>query len=191
MAGGGGGRSLEETPTWAVAVWLRKKHKRALFEALEKVKSVGQGVISDICISEKVGSTWHPCNKKQEEKTNEDVEDTDYENRRRLLTVSDSGGVFRRSLAGGSEDKCAAKGKVPFVSSDGIHQLHIFIFVLAVFHVLYCILTMALGRAKMRSWKRWEKETRTIEYQFSHGYSPINIRSGSDLQGKRPLEEGT
>lgn len=71
--------------------------------------TVGQGVISDICISEKVGSTWHPCNKKQEEKTNEDVEDTDYENRRRLLTVSDSGGVFRRSLAGASEDKCAAK----------------------------------------------------------------------------------
>ncbi|XP_007015436.2 PREDICTED: MLO-like protein 6 [Theobroma cacao] len=220
MAGGGGGRSLEETPTWAVAVvcfvlvlisiiiehiihmigkWLRKKHKRALFEALEKVKSelmllgfisllltVGQGVISDICISEKVGSTWHPCNKKQEEKTNEDVEDTDYENRRRLLTVSDSGGVFRRSLAGGSEDKCAAKGKVPFVSSDGIHQLHIFIFVLAVFHVLYCILTMALGRAKMRSWKRWEKETRTIEYQFSH--DPERFRFARETSfGRRHL----
>lgn len=41
------------------------------------------------------------------------------------------------------------QGKVPFVSSDGIHQLHIFIFVLAVFHVIYCILTMALGRAKV------------------------------------------
>ncbi|XP_021278082.1 MLO-like protein 6 [Herrania umbratica] len=220
MAGGGGGRSLEETPTWAVAVvcfvlvlisiiiehiihmigkWLRKKHKRALFEALEKVKSelmllgfisllltVGQGVISDICISEKVGSTWHPCNKKQEEKMNEDVEDTDYDNRRRLLTISDSGGVFRRSLAAGSEDKCAAKGKVPFVSSDGIHQLHIFIFVLAIFHVLYCILTMALGRAKMRSWKRWEKETRTIEYQFSH--DPERFRFARETSfGRRHL----
>ncbi|EOY33056.1 Seven transmembrane MLO family protein isoform 2 [Theobroma cacao] len=148
--------------------------------------TVGQGVISDICISEKVGSTWHPCNKKQEEKTNEDVEDTDYENRRRLLTVSDSGGVFRRSLAGASEDKCAAKGKVPFVSSDGIHQLHIFIFVLAVFHVLYCILTMALGRAKMRSWKRWEKETRTIEYQFSH--DPERFRFARETSfGRRHL----
>lgn len=39
---------------------------------------------------------------------------------------------------------------MPFVSSDGIHQLHIFIFVLAIFHVLYCILTMALGGAKVR-----------------------------------------
>lgn len=41
------------------------------------------------------------------------------------------------------------QGKVPFVSAEGIHQLHIFIFVLAVFHVLNCILTMALGRAKV------------------------------------------
>ncbi|XP_039039517.1 MLO-like protein 6 [Hibiscus syriacus] len=129
MAGASGGRSLEETPTWAVAVvcfvlvlisviieqvihmigkWLRKNHKRALYEALEKIKSAS------------------------------------------------------------SETKCAPQGKVPFVSSDGIHHLHIFIFVLALFHVLYCVLTLALGRAKMRSWKRWEKETRTIEYQFSH-----------------------
>ncbi|KAM7502060.1 hypothetical protein LguiB_000964 [Lonicera macranthoides] len=40
------------------------------------------------------------------------------------------------------------QGKVPFVSSDGIHQLHVFIFVLALFHVLCCILTMTLGRFK-------------------------------------------
>lgn len=42
------------------------------------------------------------------------------------------------------------QGKVPFVSSDGIHQLHMFIFVLAVFHVLYCIITYALGTAKVK-----------------------------------------
>lgn len=42
------------------------------------------------------------------------------------------------------------QGKVPFVSEGGIHQLHIFIFVLAVFHVLYCVLTLALGNAKVR-----------------------------------------
>ncbi|KAE8687135.1 MLO-like protein 2 [Hibiscus syriacus] len=204
MAGASRGRSLEETPTWAVAVvcfvlvlisviieymihmigkWLRKKHKRALYEALEKIKSelmllgfisllltVGQGLISDICISKEIAATWHPCNKQQEKSINESghEDNTDTEHRRRLLAISNTGRVFRRSLAGASEDKCAAQDKVPFVSSDGIHQLHIFIFVLAVFHVLYCVLTLALGRAKMRSWKRWEKETRTIEYQFSH-----------------------
>ncbi|XWS52688.1 hypothetical protein CRYUN_Cryun11dG0092400 [Craigia yunnanensis] len=220
MAGGSEERSLEETPTWAVATvcfvlvlisiiiehiihmigkWLKKKHKRALYESLEKIKSelmllgfvsllltVGQGTISNICISEKVGATWHPCNKKQEEETNEVEDTTDSEHRRRLLAISDSGGVFRRSLAGGSEDKCVDQGKVPFISEDGIHQLHIFIFVLALFHVLYCILTMALGRAKMRSWKKWEKETRTIEYQFSH--DPERFRFARETSfGRRHL----
>ncbi|XWS28420.1 hypothetical protein CRYUN_Cryun25bG0067300 [Craigia yunnanensis] len=220
MAGGSEGRSLEETPTWAVAVvcfvlvlisiiieriihmigkWFKKKQKRALYEALEKIKSefmllgfisllltVGQGLISDICISEKVGATWHPCNKKQEEQTTEAEETSDSEHRRRLLAISDSGGIFRRSLAGSSEDKCAAQGKVPFVSSDGIHQLHIFIFVLAVFHVLYCILTLALGRAKMGRWKRWEKETKTIEYEISH--DPERFRYARETSfGRRHL----
>ncbi|KAL4318294.1 hypothetical protein GQ457_18G004150 [Hibiscus cannabinus] len=222
MAGASGGRSLEETPTWAVAVvcfvlvlisiiiehilhmigkWLRKKHKRALYEALEKIKSelmllgfisllltVGQGLISDICISKEIAATWHPCSKKQENSVNEsdqgDNEDT--EHRRRLLAIPNPGGVFRRSLAGGSEDKCAAQGKAPFVSSDGIHQLHIFIFVLALFHVLYCVLTLALGQAKMRSWKRWEKETRTIEYQFTH--DPERFRFARETSfGRRHL----
>ncbi|KAG8644577.1 hypothetical protein MANES_11G142400v8 [Manihot esculenta] len=196
MAGGGGGRSLEETPTWAVAIvcfvlvlisiiieyiihligkWLKKKHKRALYEALEKIKS------------EKVGSTWHPCSKKEEEKLNNSPStDDDDETRRKLLSISDSGGSFRRVLAGSATtDKCG-EGKVPFVSSDGIHQLHIFIFVLAVFHVLYSFLTMALGRAKMRRWKSWEKETRTIEYQFSH--DPERFRFARETSfGRRHL----
>ncbi|TKY48504.1 MLO protein 6 [Spatholobus suberectus] len=78
------------------------------------------------------------------------------------------------------------KGKVPFVSSEGIHQLHIFIFVLAVFHVLCCILTLALGRAKMRRWKRWEEETKTAEYQFSH--DPERFRFARETSfGRRHL----
>lgn len=204
MAGDSGGRSLEQTPTWAVAVvcfvlvlvsiiiehiihligqWLKKKHKTALYEALEKIKSelmllgfisllltVGQGLISNICISSEVAATWHPCGKSQEQMKNKSQGPPDDKSKdRKLLALSDfPGGGVRRVLAGATYDKCAAKGKVPFVSADGIHQLHIFIFVLAVFHILYCILTMALGRAKMRRWKAWEKETRTAEYQFSH-----------------------
>ncbi|XP_023892160.2 MLO-like protein 6 [Quercus suber] len=217
MAGASGGRSLEETPTWAVAVvcfflvlisiiieyiihligkWLKKKRKRALYEALEKIKSelmllgfisllltVGQDQISRVCVSQKIGATWHPCSKEQE------AAQTDSEtNSRRLLSVSDSGKGFRRILAGAasSTDKCAARGMVPFVSKDGIHQLHIFIFVLAVFHVLYCVLTLALGRAKMRSWKHWETETRTAEYQFSH--DPERFRFARDTSfGRRHL----
>ncbi|KAL4333880.1 hypothetical protein GQ457_07G036170 [Hibiscus cannabinus] len=211
-------RSLEETPTWAVAVvcfvlvaisiiieyiihmigkWLKKKHKRALYDALEKVKSelmllgflsllltVGSSTITGICISERLGSTWHPCSRKQEDK---DTSESENENRRRLLMISSSGRVSRRSLAGSSSgDKCADQGKVPFISYDAIDQLHYFIFVLAIVHVIYCILTLGFGRAKMSKWKRWEKETRTIEYQFTH--DPERFRFARETSfGRRHL----
>ncbi|KAK7262348.1 hypothetical protein RJT34_29916 [Clitoria ternatea] len=216
MAGGGGGRNLEETPTWAVAAvcfvlilisiiiehiihligkWLKKKHKRALYESLEKMKSelmllgflsllltVGQGLISRICISEKVARTWHPCSSEEDDSDNSSSENVT--SGRRLLTTSFYNSP-RRVLAGGGTDKCA-EGKVPFVSSDGIHQLHIFIFVLAVFHILYCVTTMALGRAKMKRWKRWEEETKTPEYQFTH--DPERFRFARETSfGRRHL----
>ncbi|KAF8042563.1 hypothetical protein BT93_A1024 [Corymbia citriodora subsp. variegata] len=230
MAGGSAGRSLEQTPTWAVAVvcfvlvlisiiieyiihligeWLTKRHKKALYEALEKIKSelmllgfisllltVGQGPISGICISESLGATWHPCSPKQESKLNtDDQKDEDANNggrRRLLLSLSNTTQAFghqktRRGLAAAAGyDKCSSKGKVPFVSKDGIHQLHIFIFVLAVSHVLYCIITLALGSAKMRKWKAWEKETKTIDYQFAH--DPERFRFARDTSfGRRHM----
>ncbi|XP_041023145.1 MLO-like protein 6 [Juglans microcarpa x Juglans regia] len=231
MAGGGakGERSLEETPTWAVAVvcfvlvvvsilieyvihllakLLTKRNKRALYEALEKIKSelmllgfisllltVGQGPISNICISKAVGATWHPCNKEEEresyKKENNSSNSDDNKGHRRLLSISDLGSSsstsIRRALAAaGYYDKCAEKDKVALVSADGIHQLHIFIFVLAVFHVLYCITTLAFGRAKMSKWKKWEMETRTVDYQFSH--DPERFRLARDTSfGRRHL----
>ncbi|CDP06724.1 unnamed protein product [Coffea canephora] len=215
----GGGRSLEETPTWAVAVvcfvlvalsiiiecvihliekWLTKRNRRALCEALEKIKSelmllgfmsllltIGQGPISEICISKSLGNTWHPCNKKQEHSRHDIDADKEASGHRRLLAFPESSYGQRRVLAAAGYDK-SLLGKVPFVSSDGIHQLHIFIFVLAVFHVLYCITTYALGTAKMRMWKAWEMETRTSEYQFAQ--DPERFRFARDTSfGRRHL----
>ncbi|XP_059428605.1 MLO-like protein 6 [Corylus avellana] len=228
MAGAKGGRSLEETPTWAVALvcfvlvvvsiiiehiihliaqWLTKRRKTALYEALEKIKSelmllgfislllaAGQGPISNICISKALGATWHPCTKKHDTKLNKNEENTTTScdnGHRRLLTISDlgggGGGISRRVLAGaGYYDKCADKEKVALVSADGINRLHIFIFVLAVVHVLYCITTLAFCRAKMRKWKTWERETRTSDYQFSH--DPERFRFARETSfGRRHL----
>ncbi|XVE96734.1 hypothetical protein REPUB_Repub02eG0248100 [Reevesia pubescens] len=161
-------RSLEQTPTWAAAVvcfmlisisiiiefvihltgkWLTKRHKPALYEALEKIKSelmilgfisllltMGQGPVSDICISKAIAATWHPCSKRQDSNSDKGKEKSP------------------------EDDKCAAKGKVSLVSEEGIHQLHLFIFVLAISHILYCIATLALGRAKVRDNGRHGKQ---------------------------------
>ncbi|RCV36040.1 hypothetical protein SETIT_7G288000v2 [Setaria italica] len=59
-------------------------------------------------------------------------------------------------------------GKVSLISINALHQLHIFIFFLAVFHVSYSAITMALGRAKIRAWKEWEKEAAGQDYEFSN-----------------------
>lgn len=45
---------------------------------------------------------------------------------------------------------CSAhQGKVPLLSLEAIHQLHIFIFVLAVTHVVLSLTTVVLGGAKV------------------------------------------
>ncbi|KAI9156924.1 hypothetical protein LWI28_014165 [Acer negundo] len=136
-------RTLEETPTWAVAVvcfvllaisiaiehlihivgkWLNNRHKRALFEALEKVKAelmlmgfislmltVGQGPISNICVSQKVADTWHPCNKQQEvAKYGATGKATGGRRLLSFLFSDTTGSTPRRSLASKS-DKCTAR----------------------------------------------------------------------------------
>nr|WDE40436.1 mildew resistance locus O [Manihot esculenta] len=177
--------------------WFKKIHKPALVEALEKIKeelmlmgfislllTVLQGPTSGICVSESIASTWHPCNKK---KGNSKTETDSSNNRRRLFQFLDSGASNRRVLAAKSGDKCADEGKVTLISAYGIDQLHYFIFVLAVFHVLYCIITYILGRTKMRKWKTWENETRTIEYQYHN--DPERFRFARDTSfGKRHLK---
>lgn len=52
------------------------------------------------------------------------------------------------------------QGKVQVISASGLHELHIFIFVMAVVHVLYSCVTVFLGLWQVHSWKGWEKEQR-------------------------------
>ncbi|GAB4836465.1 hypothetical protein Ancab_001376 [Ancistrocladus abbreviatus] len=175
MAGGGGGRSLEDTPTWAVAAvcfvlvlisivieyiihligsWLRKRDKIALYEALEKIKSelMLLGFIS-LLLTVLQAPLSKICVSK---------------------SIAQSWHPCENDEAGISDDKCTKKGKVALMSTDAIHQLHVFIFVLALFHVLYCITTLALGRLKMKKWKSWENLTQSVEYQYMN--DPQRIR---------------
>ncbi|XP_052190383.1 MLO-like protein 10 [Diospyros lotus] len=188
MAGDSSGRELDRTPTWAVtgvcAViiiisialekilhrvgrWFTERHKKALFEALEKVKAelmilgfisllltFGQYYIVKICIPSNVADTMLPCSSNDKTSKAE-------EHRRRLLWYE------HRVLAASSYNFKCKEGKVPLISVNGLHQLHILIFFLAVFHVVYSAVTMALGRLKIRGWKHWEHETSSHNYEFS------------------------
>lgn len=163
--------TLESTPTWAVATvcfvlilvsvflehlihllaqYLQNKRKRALVQALDKIKSelmllgfisllltVTERWIANICIPKSVAETFLPCSAWE---SSEEEEET----------------------------KCLEQGKVSLLSREGVRQLQYLIFVLAFFHSLSCMLTFALGMAKMRKWESWEAETRTLDYQFSN-----------------------
>lgn len=192
-------RKLDQTPTWAVAgicaviiiisillekilhkvgTWFTEKHKKALFEALEKVKAelmilgfisllltFGQSYIAKICVPQDVAGTMLPCKKEGSEKSSS----TEGEHRRALLWFD------RRFLAGAESAVKCKDGYEQLISVEGLHQLHILIFFLAIFHVLFSVITMTLGRLKSRAWKRWELETLSHDYEFSNDPSRFRL----------------
>ncbi|XWS52691.1 hypothetical protein CRYUN_Cryun11dG0092700 [Craigia yunnanensis] len=196
MAAGEGAttRSLQETPTWAVAIvcfviislsilmehlihliskWLKGHKKTALFEAIEKLRSVlmvlgfmslvltvAQSYISKICIPNRLANSMLPCRKSKFTKTTKalgyDQMWSDQLHERILAADTESSGY------------CNSKGMSSLISQNGANQLSIFLFVLAAMQIVYSVVTMGLGRAKMRRWKAWEKETQTVEYQAAN-----------------------
>nr|GMD28079.1 MLO-like protein 1 [Ipomoea batatas] len=187
MSGGGGAEeetTLEFTPTWVVAAvctvivaislaverllhftgkYLKKKNQKPLYEALQKVKeelmllgfislllTVSQSRITKICVSEDIMRHLLPCSLSDE--AGHAAPETN-SHHRRLLSGGDSVGY------------CAAKNKVPLLSVEALHHLHIFIFVLAIVHVTFSLLTIVFGGAKIRQWKHWEDAIAKRNYE--------------------------
>ncbi|OVA14702.1 Mlo-related protein [Macleaya cordata] len=179
--------SLEFTPTWVVALvcliivfislfverslhhlgkFLKHKDQDALFEALQKLKeelmllgfislllTVFQGLISHLCIPKSLTVHMLPCKKESSTSdlvihNNEAFSPATMWHGRRLLST------------GGGSDHCAKHGQAPLLSLEALHQLHIFIFVLALVHVIFCATTMFLGGLRIRQWKQWEDSIR-------------------------------
>ncbi|XP_027348183.1 MLO-like protein 12 [Abrus precatorius] len=191
-------RSLEHTPTWAISIFccffliisiiidgglhkltelLRKRKRKSLGKALTKTKTemmkfgfmsflltILKVPISKICINKAVANSFLPCK--------DSVNST---------------GLTSPSATPNQVNYCEARGMVSLVSSDGILQLNIFISFLAVFHILFCTLTMCLGKAKMRRWEKWEDETRTLEYRMTNDSRRFQY-IGQTLVGKRHLK---
>ncbi|XP_051136011.1 MLO-like protein 11 [Andrographis paniculata] len=181
-------RSLGSTPTWSVCAvltvfvaisllversiyrlcnWLKKTDRKPLLAAVEKMKeelmllgfislllTATSKLISTICIPSKFyNPMFAPCTE-SEDKVDRDNDDS--KERKLLMTFMDSH-LHRRMLSGLNQNKCS-KGYEPFVSYEGLEQLHRFIFVMAVTHITYSCLTMLLAIVKVHSWRGWEEE---------------------------------
>ncbi|AQK80710.1 MLO-like protein [Zea mays] len=165
-----------------VGEFFSHRKKKAMVEALEKVKAelmvlgfislllvFGQNYIVKVCISNHAANTMLPCKLKEAAVPGK---------KKAAAAAEHLGGVLDwpppyyahngRMLAEASMATKCPEGKVSLISINALHQLHIFIFFLAVFHVSYSAITMALGRAKIRAWKEWEKEAAGQDYEFSN-----------------------
>ncbi|KAL5990708.1 hypothetical protein ACLOJK_011612 [Asimina triloba] len=177
--------ALENTPTWVVAAvcslivfisfilertlhilgkYLKKKGQITLFEALLKIKeelmllgfislllTVFKGAISSVCIPQHLTRHMLPC-KIQDDRAAATT--THFQSFPANIILTGR----KRLLADIFDEYCysSEKGKVPLLSIEALDQLHIFIFFLAVVHVLFCLLTMLLGGARIHQWKLWE-----------------------------------
>ncbi|XP_076884247.1 MLO-like protein 1 [Bidens hawaiensis] len=190
----GEGTSFEYTPTRVVAAVctvmvcaslaierflhyagkkLTKDGRKPLFQALQKVKeelmllgfislllSVCQSRIVTICVDEDIMKHFLPCAL---------PDDKDHPNILRHLLENTESPV----------GICAQKGnKVPLLSTEALHHLHIFIFVLAIVHVTFSVLTVIFGGAKIRQWKKWEISIKEDESDSSKAAEPefTNVR---------------
>ncbi|KAL3531918.1 hypothetical protein ACH5RR_005439 [Cinchona calisaya] len=168
----------------------RLKSELMLLGFLSLLLAIIQEPISKICISEKLADTMLPCKKQNDSQSQLGRQTISLQVHQHIdVGVALSNMVVlpdgRRLLADDNDeddddinavnnnnsstnDPCSVKGKVPFVTQNGIQQLQIFIFVLAVMQIVYSVITMAFGRAKMRRWNGWEKETQTTEYHVEN-----------------------
>ncbi|KAJ0013913.1 hypothetical protein Pint_20803 [Pistacia integerrima] len=158
--------------------YLKRKNQKPLYEALQKVKeelmllgfislllTVFQGAITKFCIPEDVANSMLPCKRHE-------VASTDGEHPNGTTTTAHFQKSFT-SVAGtarhllseeSSAGYCSKKNKVPLLSVEALHHLHIFIFVLAIVHVIFCLLTVIFGGARIRQWKHWEDSIAEQEF---------------------------
>ncbi|KAI3498738.1 hypothetical protein L1887_34519 [Cichorium endivia] len=163
-------RTLEVTPTWAVATvtfsliavsiliehtlhllakYFNKKRRKSLIKALDQIKSemMRLGFLSLLLIvcEERIANICIPKGSGKNflpcEHHESDAEEA---------------------------TKCADQGKISLISRNGVQQLQFLISILAISHVISCILTFSLGMLKMRNWEAWEEITRTLEYKYSN-----------------------
>ncbi|KAK9284697.1 hypothetical protein L1049_023873 [Liquidambar formosana] len=197
------GRSLAETPTWAVATvitvmvgfglfihgslkrfgkWLDRTKRKSLLAALEKIKEELMlfGLLS-LLMGPWVIFFAKICVKSSvlSGRFNPcalESKITSVE----LLSSSDyfNKSVYREQVNTRREGYCP-EGRESFASYESLEQLHRFLFCLGITHVSYSFVAVALAMIKIYSWRKWENQATLMVVQALQGSptaAPNNIR---------------
>ncbi|XP_047310977.1 MLO-like protein 4 [Impatiens glandulifera] len=188
-----GERSLFETPTWAVATvvsvmvtmgflfhgslkrlgkWLDRTKRKALLSALEKIKEelmlfgllsllMGHWTIfvAKICVkSSSLSSRFYPCLAETE---NVSVKHITVETHNLFNNHSRS-----QQHVNHMHTNICPEGH-DFASYESLEQLHRFLFVLGITHILYSFFAIALAMIKIYGWRKWENQAKQQQMAIS------------------------
>ncbi|MFS7980523.1 hypothetical protein Hanom_Chr10g00940441 [Helianthus anomalus] len=177
---------LVERSIHRLSNWLRKTNRKPLLAAVEKMKeelmllgfislllTATSSIISNICIPSKFyNSAFAPCTRSE---VDEEMEENNYKRKlfmsfsyphRRVLNVLNQNTCQKASY---NNPHALLHDYEPFVSYEGLEQLHRFIFVMAITHVSYSCLTMLLAVVKIHSWRKWEDEAQVDRHDVLTG----------------------
>ncbi|GAB4830387.1 hypothetical protein Ancab_020024 [Ancistrocladus abbreviatus] len=170
MVEGGGGTTLEFTPTWVVII--------AIFLAVERCLHFAGKVRS--CKTKIRSLSMRPCGSLSDKK--ESTGSSATEHMGHLSRLLAEGSVSREAFCASKDaesvnffdciidgDGCAVNSSAPYFGEGSLavkacdyvlmallHHPHIFVFVLAIVHVTSCVLTVLFGGARICQWKHWE-----------------------------------
>ncbi|WRX11154.1 Mlo-related protein - like 2 [Theobroma cacao] len=199
------GKSLEETPSWAVATviivmvsfgylvhhslkkfgeWLDKTKRKSLMAALEKIKDELMlfGVLS-LLMGHWITFFAKICVKSStlNSRFYPCAKVDDRLMVQHMLVPSSkylNNTISRKQQTARRYDYCP-EGQDSFASYESLEQLHNFIFVLGVTHVSYSFIAIALAMIKIYSWRTWENQAKTMAIQYVQDSSqavPDNLK---------------
>ncbi|KAL3527224.1 hypothetical protein ACH5RR_011880 [Cinchona calisaya] len=190
------GRSLTETPTWAVATvvtilvvfgffihgclrrlrkWLDETKRKPLLAALEKIKDELMlfGLLS-LLMGHWIVFVSKICVKSSALSTRfypcapgNTVMRTSSVNHAVLIGVDNLNSSYSSQLEKTGEKNFCPEGHESFASRESLEQLHRFLFILGTTHVFYSFLGLALAVIKIYSWRTWENHAKLVALQVS------------------------
>ncbi|KAI3502830.1 hypothetical protein L1887_31173 [Cichorium endivia] len=194
------GKSLIETPTWAVASvvsvmvlvgffmnaslrhiekWLYRTKRKALFAALEKIKEeLMLFAILSLLMGHWIVYVSKICVKSSA------ISSRFYPcsiDKSFVVDVDDqlsfhyySNSSVSRQLLSHKHSEMCPEGSSSFASQESLEQLHRFLFVLGVTHVSYSFFAIALAMIKIYSWKIWENQAKSMAHPSPHGMTRVS-----------------
>ncbi|XP_017249990.1 MLO-like protein 4 isoform X1 [Daucus carota subsp. sativus] len=200
-----GGKSLAETPTWAVATvitamvvlgwlflaslelfdkWLDRTKRKALLAALEKIRDELMlfGLLS-LMMGHWIVYVAKICIKSSSvsRRFYPCALESELSDEPSQIEISVFNHTFMNHSAPRQLMKTAVhhycpQGHESFVSHESMEQLHRFLFVLGTSHVFYSFVAIALAMIKIYSWKVWEDQAKVMALQRSEEAISSNER---------------